>query len=150
MIKDQQRIERHSIPEPNSGCWIWTGGVSEVGYGLCGSENKKTISAHRLSYSVFKTEIPDGMVVCHKCDTPSCANPAHLFLGTQAENLADAKSKNRLKNPNRGGNQRKTHCPKGHSYADAYQYVVGGWNTRVCRTCAVERSRAARRRKQST
>jgi len=95
MIIDRQRIETYSIPEPNSGCWIWTGGMSKVGYGICSSENKKTVSAHRLSYRVFKCEIPDGMVVAHKCDNKLCVNPDHLWIGTHKENSNDMVKKGR-------------------------------------------------------
>ena len=123
---------------------MWSGERMPRGYGVFRHRDMPRTLAHRAAWVLYRGEIPPGMVICHKCDTPACANPAHLFVGTQAENLADAKNKSRLKNPNRGGNQRKTHCPKGHDYADAYRYFRGGWNIRVCRACAVERSRKSR------
>lgn len=108
MINDRQRIETYSIPEPNSGCWIWTGAISKVGYGRCGSEHKKTVSAHRLSYRVFKAEIPNGMVVAHKCDNRVCVNPDHLWLATHKENSEDMVKKGRSAYGERCGKSKLT------------------------------------------
>lgn len=78
------------------GCWIWQGSKSSSFYGKV-RINGKTFSTHRASYFVFNGDIPEGLWVCHKCDTPLCINPEHLFLGTASENRRDAMSKNRLK-----------------------------------------------------
>lgn len=83
---------------PFSGCWIWVGSVTNLGYGRYSEDGKRRL-AHRVSYEFFKKQKADGLNICHKCDTPSCVNPDHLFAGTQAENLADMRSKNRHKNP---------------------------------------------------
>lgn len=79
------------LPEPNSGCWLWTSGWDTDGYGLL-TGNKK---AHRVSYEIHLGPIPPGMCVCHKCDTPACVNPAHLFLGTNQDNTKDRVTKGR-------------------------------------------------------
>lgn len=81
------------VPVTESGCWLWIGKVMKSGYGIY-----KGRRAHCESYWRHKGEIPPGMVVCHSCDTPSCVNPAHLFLGTQGDNMRDAAKKGRCKN----------------------------------------------------
>ena len=91
----EARLERLSMPEPNTGCTLWTGCLAKKsGYGLF-SPNGKTRRAHRVAYEIFVGPIPDGMCVCHRCDTPSCINPTHLFLGTAAANVADRVAKGR-------------------------------------------------------
>jgi hypothetical protein len=83
-------------------CWLWTGFLNDDGYGIIKvflGEERRTISAHRLSWMLHFGEIPDGIEVCHNCpggDNPSCANPAHLFLGTHKENCEDASRKDRF------------------------------------------------------
>jgi len=93
-----ERLERNSMPEPNSGCWLWLGVLSPKGYGqlvLGKSESRYSRRAHRLSYETFRGPIPDGLHVLHKCDVPACINPEHLFLGTNDDNVADRVAKNR-------------------------------------------------------
>lgn len=83
-----------TVPEPNTGCWLWLGGMSGWGYPLCSKRSRK---AHRLSYEMFNGPIPEGFDVLHKCDTPMCVNPQHLEVGTPAKNIGDAWKRRRGK-----------------------------------------------------
>jgi hypothetical protein len=85
---------------PECGCWIWKLSTNEKGYGLV-KIKRKLYKTHRLSWLIYRGEIPQGLCVLHTCDTPSCVNPNHLFLGTQQDNMKDCLTKKRF-NPNRG------------------------------------------------
>lgn len=84
-------------------CWLWIGSLNPTGYGHA-SRGGRVLGAHRLSYEIAHGPIPQGMSVLHRCDVRNCVNPAHLFLGTQAENVADMMRKGR-KVPPRGERQ---------------------------------------------
>lgn len=107
-----ERFNQYAVPEPNTGCLLWTGFIDKKGYGKITFNQlnyKKTTSPHRLSYETFVSPVPDSLDVLHSCDTPSYVNPNHLFLGTAKENIQDCINKKR--GPQF---QRKTHCKRGH------------------------------------
>lgn len=88
-----ERLAELSVAE-ESGCIRFTGHLDGEGYGRIMVARVKYM-AHRLSYSLNNGPIPDGYVVRHKCDNPSCINPEHLEVGTQADNIADKVSRGR-------------------------------------------------------
>jgi hypothetical protein len=78
------------------GCWEWQGERHAKGYGVFYPRKRKKVRASRLAYVLTHGPIPDGMQVLHRCDNPPCCNPAHLFHGTNSDNVADALSKGRM------------------------------------------------------
>jgi len=77
-----------------TGCWLWTASKDSWGYGHIRIDTVLT-KAHRFMYSEHNGKIPEGLKVCHRCDTPACINPEHLFLGTDADNMKDRDQKGR-------------------------------------------------------
>jgi hypothetical protein len=96
LVPVEERFEKYTIPEPNSGCWLWSGSCVQDGYGTL-RVGGKSLRAHRVSWKLHVGPIPDGLNVLHKCDTPPCVNPQHLFLGTQIDNNLDRDFKDRNK-----------------------------------------------------
>jgi HNH endonuclease len=86
-------------PDDN-GCWLWCASLSHNGYGKIGGTGHRCSPkyAHRVSWELHFGPIPDAMLVLHKCDVPRCVNPSHLFLGTDADNMADKLAKGRGNN----------------------------------------------------
>lgn len=82
------------MPEPNSGCWIWTGaiGSGRNSYGHL-KRDGRTIMMHRFSYELSHGPIPAGLFVLHKCDLKTCVNPCHLEVGSNQKNVQDAYSR---------------------------------------------------------
>ena len=87
------RLYEKVVKITESGCHIWIGNTI-CGYGQTSYLGKK-IGTHRLSYLLQIGEIPEGKIICHSCDVPSCLNPDHLFLGTPKTNAEDKVSKGR-------------------------------------------------------
>ena len=85
-------------------CWEWTAYRQPFGHGLLGRGGRGNgmALAHRVSWELHYGSVPEGMNVCHRCDNPACVRPEHLFLGSQADNLADMRQKGRAKGAPRG------------------------------------------------
>ena len=91
-----------------NGCWLWTGALDRKGYGRMGDGTKRTVFAHRFAWRQTRGPIPAGLHVLHACDTPACVRPAHLFLGTHADNMADMTAKGRSTRGERNGQSKLT------------------------------------------
>lgn len=81
--------------EKTSRCWIWHGAVEPNGYGVV-TRGGRNVRAHRYAWKISKGPIPDGLFVLHRCDYRICVRPAHLWLGTQADNMRDMVAKGRM------------------------------------------------------
>lgn len=86
------RLLRHI--NKTEACWFWLGYKNSKGYGMI-NINRIPYYAHRISWESVNGPIPNNLHVLHKCDTPSCVNPTHLFLGTRTDNMSDCKNKER-------------------------------------------------------
>ena len=83
--------------ERGEGCWIWSAGVNENGYGMiiAGGTDRRVFLCHRLAWEMVNGTIPADTCVLHRCDNPRCVNPNHLFLGDRDANNKDRKNKGR-------------------------------------------------------
>ena len=111
-----------------AGCWLWTGHMSEAGYGIIQANG--TRRAHRVSYEFFRGPIPAGRQLDHLCRVRNCINPEHLEVVTQQENI------------NRGNgfaviNKNKRHCVHGHEFTpeNTIKQTSRGKTYRACREC---------------
>jgi hypothetical protein len=86
-----------TVVDPKTNCWNWPGSKDACGYGRLRVKDTMMYT-HRLSAVVFNNETLHDKYVLHKCDNPNCCNPAHIFTGTQRENMRDSKYKGRLRN----------------------------------------------------
>lgn len=95
-----ERLRQKTIVDSSTGCWLWQGVRVNCGHGLVyhPTLHGKHQLAHRISYELFVGSIPAGMCVLRRCDVPNCFNPAHLFLGTRADNSRDMAAKGRSPN----------------------------------------------------
>jgi hypothetical protein len=130
-VSEIDRFWEYTIPEPNSGCWLWIGKHDKRnGYGHFFFDGKH-ITAQRAAWILLRGPIPAGMHIDHLCRNPACVNPEHLEPVTQAVNL----SRRVLI---------KTHCLKGHALTDDNLMieVVNGKTVRRCKICRQKRNRS--------
>lgn len=123
-----QKLLSKTEPEPNTGCFLWTGSGERYGRVLYKGTNQY---AHRVAYELVFGTVPAGMNVLHHCHVGLCINPDHLYAGTQSENHADMMFAGREKPHKRG----VTHCPYGHEYTPENTYRFPRTGSRVCKTC---------------
>jgi len=93
----RRKLKANTRPSA-SGCWLWSGYTQPNGYGWLNVAGLK-IAAHRAALIVAGRDVPNGLDVCHRCDVRNCVNPAHLYVGTRAENMADCSERHRHNKP---------------------------------------------------
>lgn len=90
----RERFEEKFERLEEADCWLWKGATGGRGYGAFSLEGRSH-AASRVSWMLYRGEIPEGLDACHTCDTPLCVNPNHLFLGTDKDNHDDCVKKGR-------------------------------------------------------
>ena len=111
-----------------TGCWLWMRALKGCGYGHKWYDGKYQ-SAHRISWSIHRGPVPEGLFVLHKCDVMRCVNPAHLFLGTHQDNMDDQRRK---------GRRLDSTCKYGHTLVEGNLYKFSN-GRRQCRICVLRR-----------
>lgn len=126
-----ERIEQKIIPEPNSGCWLWTAGLRDnsEGYGAV-RYAMKTWRSHKLVYTLLREKVPEGLTLDHNCRNRICCNPDHLTPRTWKDNILRGEgvaAKNKV----------KTHCKRGHEFTieNTYTGPPNGYQIRSCQSC---------------
>ena len=142
---DDYRHFVSKIDAQSTACWRWRGACTSAnshgrgGYGRFWLDGREVL-AHRVAYETYKGPIPDGYTVDHRCNNPSCVNPAHLSLATPRDNILRG-------NGVFAQNARKTHCKRGHAFTpENTGQQKGGRFCRTCRRADYRRFRAKQRR----
>lgn len=139
-MSKEEFLEKVNITDT---CWNWTGFVNPQGYGESYKGGKER--AHRLSYKIFKGNIPYGLQLDHLCRNRSCVNPDHLEAVSRRVNILRGTAPSAL-------NAKKTHCSRGHPYKGVNLVLVWRSNTlswwRQCRKCKTINQRTWRAHKK--
>ena len=96
--KTDEVVRFRKYIKKTNGCWVWTGSTNRKGYGQFPNTLIQGHQTHRLSFFLAYGYLPTDLCVLHRCDNPPCVRPEHLFLGTQADNIADKVAKGRCRN----------------------------------------------------
>lgn len=128
-------------PEPNSGCWLWIGALTDDGYGCVYLPNKRRYRAHIVMYEAAKGRVPDGLCLDHKCRIKSCVNPDHLEAVTPRENT--------LRSDPGKHKRAQTHCKNGHAFSEGNTKVDQN-GRRACRACHLINNAKYREKKRAT
>jgi hypothetical protein len=138
-------------PEPNTGCFLWSGALNRAGYGsiAAGGRNGSRRASH-VAMELAGNPVPQGLFALHRCDNPACVNPEHIFFGRHLENVRDSRAKGRLAGtPLHRRNTRidPTECLRGHllTAENIYTMPTGGSVCRLCRNINAAKVRATRK-----
>lgn len=140
-----ERFMKHVTPEPNSGCWLWTGPYHLKGYGHF-SIGGKCVMAHRFSYEAERGAIPTGLVLDHLCEVKECVNPAHLEPVTNRVNCRRTRARaSGFSNEYSAGKV----CRHGHDLTAVGEYLYSTWY--ACRACkSIERREQYLKKKKAS
>ncbi len=136
-----------SEPEPNTGCWLWTRTTRNDKYAMIYRTGHGMVALCRMILGLGKVpagKLKTAKVACHRCDTPACVNPAHLFVGSAASNMADKVRKGRHRSAFTWAG--RSTCRRGHPLVAENITRIG--RKRLCTTCrdaTCERARATAR-----
>lgn len=135
----EERLLSKTVKISDTGCWEFKGSLYRNGYGQIWN-GKRSEQAHRVSYRLYMSEIPENMEIDHLCRNRCCINPRHLEVVTHRENIARS-------NTLMGKNARKTHCIRGHAL-DGDNLIITKQNSRQCRICSNFRARIAKSKRK--
>jgi HNH endonuclease len=127
----RERLYSRLVPDPQTGCLLWTGSILRDGYGQIsrGGRGSQNARVHRVAWELANGPVPDGLQLDHLCRVRHCANIAHLEAVTQRENIL------RSSITFASINAAKTHCDNGHEFTEANTYRPPDSRSRQCREC---------------